>query len=137
MFPNKTRILVIDDMAAMRLRVINQLKSIGFVNIDQAENGQEGFDLLEKRRNEKDEVNLVISDLNMPIMTGIELLEKVRTSAIYSKLPYVMITAEGEKEQVIRALKLGVSDYLVKPVEKSLLVQKLAALWTKQPKGKE
>lgn len=132
MYPNETRILVVDDMAAMRLRVINQLKSMGFTNIDQAGNGQEAFDLLEKKRSENNPFDIVISDWNMPVMTGIDLLEKIRTNPAYENMPFVMVTAEGEKNQVVRALKSGVSDYLVKPVSAVLLTQKLTALHAKK-----
>ncbi len=131
MFPNETQILVVDDMFAMRLRVINQLKSMGFMNIEQAGNGQEAFELLEKKRSENLPVQLIISDWNMPVMTGIDFLQKVRTSDTYAKLPFVMVTAEGEKPQVIKALKSGVTDYLIKPVDKELLHQKLTGVWTK------
>ena len=124
MFPNETHILVVDDMSAMRLRVTNQLKWMGFSNILQAENGQAAFEILEKQTAEKQNVGLIISDWNMPVMTGVDLLLKVRSAAQYSKLPFVMVTAEGEKGQVIEALKRGVSDYLVKPIDKDLLKQK-------------
>lgn len=129
MFPIQTKILVVDDMAAMRLRLMNQLKAMGYTNIDQAENGQEAFEVLEKKRSENNAIELVISDWNMPVLSGIDLLEKVRSNIHYAKLPFIMVTAEGEKQQVVRALKIGVSDYLVKPVDKSVLGQKLASLW--------
>ncbi len=118
-------------MSAMRMRVSNQLKAMGFVNIEQAENGQEAFEKLEKMQTENKSVQLIISDWNMPIMSGLDFLLKVRASATYAKLPFVMVTAEGEKPQVIKALKSGVSDYLIKPVDKELLQQKLLGVWNK------
>ena len=131
MFPNEIQILIVDDMSAMRMRVSNQLKSMGFVNIEQAENGKEAFDKLEKMHNESKPIQLIISDWNMPVMSGLEFLQKVRTTETYAKLPFVMVTAEGEKPQVLKALKSGVSDYLIKPVEKELLRQKLLGVWNK------
>lgn len=131
MFPNETQILIVDDMSAMRMRVSNQLKAMGFVNIEQAENGQEAFDKIEKMQTENKPVQLIISDWNMPIMSGLDFLLKVRAFETYAKLSFVMVTAEGEKPQVIKALKSGVSDYLIKPVDKELLQQKLLGVWNK------
>ena len=131
MFASEIQILIVDDMSAMRMRMSNQLKSIGFINIEQAENGQEAFDKLEKMYTENKPVQLIISDWNMPIMSGLDFLQKVRTTESYAKLPFVMVTAEGEKPQVIKALKSGVSDYLIKPVDKELLQQKLLGVWNK------
>ena len=118
-------------MSAMRMRVSNQLKAMGFVNIEQAENGQEAFDKIEKMQTENKPVQLIISDWNMPIMSGLDFLLKVRAFETYAKLSFVMVTAEGEKPQVIKALKSGVSDYLIKPVDKELLQQKLLGVWNK------
>lgn len=131
MFPNECRVLVVDDMAAMRLRVTNQLTTIGFKQIEQAGNGQEAFDLMMKRKEENNPFQLVISDWNMPVLAGIDLLQKVRAVEEFKSLPFLMVTAEGEKEQVIRAIKTGVSDYLIKPVNIDALHQKLIAVWKK------
>ena len=131
MFSNDTRILVVDDVSALRLHVANQLKWMGFKEIEQAENGQIAFELLEKRRQQNQFFQLIISDWNMPVMTGIEFLKKVRSTEAYAKTPFVMLTSEVEKAEVIRALKSGVSDYLVKPIDKDLLQQKLLAVWAK------
>jgi len=132
MFPKATRILVVDDMAAMRLRITNQLTAMGFVSIEQAGNGEEAFAMLEKKRLENNSIELIISDWSMPVMTGIDFLEKIKANECYAKLPFIMVTAEGEKTKVIRALKAGVSDYLIKPVDKIVLEQKLLTIWAKQ-----
>lgn len=131
MFPKECKILVVDDMAAMRLRVTNQLGSIGYKNIEQAGNGQEAFDLMMLKKNENTPFDLVISDWNMPVLTGIDFLQKVRAIEEFKKLPFLMVTAEGEKEQVIRAIKTGVSDYLIKPVNIEALTLKLISVWKK------
>ncbi len=124
----ETKILVIDDMVAMRMRVMNQLKAMGFTKIEQAGDGKEAYELIVRRRSEENPFDLVISDWNMPVMTGIELLEKIRSDKDLKAMPFVMVTAEGEKLQVVRALKAGVTDYLIKPVNKEDLEKKLAAL---------
>ena len=128
MVPNETKILVVDDMATMRTRVINQLKGMGFSSIEQAGDGQQAYEILQQKMSEGNPIELVISDWNMPVMTGIELLEKLRSEKNFSALPFVIITAEGEKPQVMRALKSGVTDYLIKPVDKVVLEQKLMDL---------
>lgn len=131
MFPLETRILVVDDMAAMRLRVTNQLKSMGFNDIEQAGNGKEALAQLEKGKSEGKNFSLIISDWNMPEMTGIDFLVAVRAHETFKSIPFLMVTAEGEKQQVVRALKSGVSDYLIKPVDKILLEKKLISIWSK------
>lgn len=128
MAANEIKILVVDDMATMRLRVINQLKGMGYLHIEQASDGQEAYTLLQQKMDEGNPIELVISDWNMPNMTGIELLEKLRSEKGFSSLPFVMVTAEGEKPQVLRALKSGVTDYLIKPVDKVILQEKLCGL---------
>ena len=128
MFSKESKILVVDDMGAMRMRVINQLKSIGFLNVEQAADGLEAFNLIQKTQGTANPFELILSDWNMPQMSGIELLETLRANPKYTSLAFVMMTAEGEKLQVIRAVKSGVTDYLVKPVDKHILEQKLTAL---------
>lgn len=125
---NETKILIVDDMAVMRMRVINQLKGMGFIHIEQAGDGQEAYDILQKNKSEGTPIELVISDWNMPVMSGIELLEKLRAEKNFNSLPFVMVTAEGEKLQVLRALKSGVTDYLIKPVDRTVLEQKMSVL---------
>ena len=67
----------------------------------------------------------------MPAMTGIDFLIKLRSSENFKSLPFLMVTAEGEKQQVVKALKSGVTDYLIKPVDSILLQQKNVSIWTK------
>ena len=134
MFPKTIRILVVDDMAAMRMRISNQIKGFGFTHIDQAENGQQAWEKIESSLKEGNPFKLVVSDWNMPELSGVELLEKLRNTYKYKNLPFLMVTAEGEKEQVIRAIKSGVSDYVVKPVSKEDLEKKLENVWKKHNK---
>lgn len=131
MFPSNSLILVVDDMAAMRMRISNQIKGFGFDNIEQAENGKVAFDMLEDRHKEGTPFKLIVSDWNMPEMSGIELLQKIRGTFHHKNLPFLMVTAEGEKEQVIKAVQLGVSDYVIKPVNKESLQKKIENVWKK------
>ncbi len=131
MFPPDTRVLVVDDMAAMRIRVTNQLRVIGLKLVEHAGNGQDAFDLVMAREAEGKPFDLIISDWNMPVLTGIDFLQKVREIENFKKLPFLMVTAEGEKDKVIRAIKTGVSDFLIKPVNSEDLHLKLINVWKK------
>ncbi len=128
MFSVKSRILIVDDMATMRRLTVYQLGALGYSNIEQAGDGQQALDIILCGINEDNPIELVISDWNMPNMSGIELLEVVRRSRDIADLPFFLVTAEDEKTQVVRALKSRVSDYLLKPIDKNILEQKLLLL---------
>jgi len=114
------RILVVDDFHTMRRIVINLLKQLGFSNVVEAGDGKEA---LEKVHSDK--IDLVVSDWNMPNMTGIEFLKELRADERYKSLPFIMVTAEGKKENVIAAVHAGVSNYVVKPFNAATLKEKL------------
>jgi two-component system chemotaxis response regulator CheY len=114
------KILVVDDMSTMRRIVKNILKQLGFNNIEEAENGKEA---LEKLRAEA--YGLVVSDWNMPVMTGIELLRAVRADDLLKHIPVLMVTAEAQKDNVIEAVQAGVSHYIVKPFTAESLQEKI------------
>jgi len=115
-------VLIVDDFATMRRIVKGVLKDLGFKNIIEAENGKAALSELKK-----EEVGLVISDWNMPEMTGIELLKAVRAQDQFKSLPFIMVTAEGQKDNVLEAVKAGVTNYVVKPFTPETLKQKLEA----------
>lgn len=114
------RILVVDDFQTMRRIVINLLKQLGFSNVVEAADGRLALDKVHS-----DNIDLVISDWNMPNMTGIEFLQHLRADEKYKDLPFVMVTAEGKKENVIAAVHAGVSNYIVKPFNAATLKEKL------------
>jgi|TARA_Y100001960_G_C14655365_1_gene818055 two-component system chemotaxis response regulator CheY len=114
------RILVVDDFPTMRRIVINLLKQLGFSNVVEASDGKEA---LEKVRSDK--IDLVVSDWNMPNMTGIDFLKELRADEKFKALPFIMVTAEGKKENVIAAVHAGVSNYVVKPFNAATLKEKL------------
>jgi len=114
------KVLVVDDFSTMRKIVKNNLKGMGFNNIIEAENGQKALEELKK-----ESVGLIISDWNMPVMTGIELLKAVRGDAGLKSIPFIMVTAEGQKDNVMEAAKAGVSNYVVKPFTPDTFSEKL------------
>src|SRR3989338_5287346 len=108
----RTRILVVDDFASMREMMIKALNSLGMNDVLQAEDGEIALRAL---TNIEPPIELVISDWNMPNLNGIELLKKVRAHHRLRHLPFILVTTEGEKENVIEAVQAGVTNYIVKP----------------------
>ena len=120
-------ILVVDDMAAMRKILKTLLAQLGYKNVDEAEDGKQA---LEKLRQNPDKYGLVITDWNMPNMTGIELVQAIRSDEKLKHLPVLMVTAEAKKENVLMAIKAGVNNYIVKPFTAETLKEKLEAIFS-------
>ncbi len=114
------KILVVDDMSTMRRIVKNIMKQLGFANVDEAENGQDALDKLRA-----DSFGFVISDWNMPVMTGIDLLRAIRADDKLKGIPVLMVTAEAQKENLIEAIQAGVSNYIVKPFSAETIQEKM------------
>ena len=131
MFPKDTRVLIVDDMPKMREIVSSQVASLGYTDILKASNGREALDLLNQQFDRDKPIGLVFSDWNMPIMAGIDLLAEVRKSGKLQNVPFIMVTAEGKREQVMEAIKIGVSNYIVKPFPAVQLELKIKAVWDK------
>ncbi|MBI5007617.1 MAG: chemotaxis response regulator CheY [Nitrosomonadales bacterium] len=123
-----TKFLVVDDFSTMRRIVRNLLKELGFANVQEAE---DGVDALNKLRGEK--FDFVVSDWNMPNMTGIELLRNIRADAALKHLPVLMVTAEAKKENIIEAAQAGASGYVVKPFTAATLDEKLKKIFAAFP----
>jgi len=120
------KFLVVDDFSTMRRIVRNLLKELGFNNADEAE---DGVAALQKLRNGG--FDFVVSDWNMPNMTGLELLKAIRADADLKHLPVLMVTAEAKKENIIEAAQAGASGYVVKPFTAATLEEKLNKIFEK------
>jgi two-component system, chemotaxis family, chemotaxis protein CheY len=120
------KILVVDDFPTMRRIVKTLMRQNGYTNFVEAEDGQLGFKMLESMP----DIEFVISDWNMPNMTGLEFLKAVRADARFKHLPFLMVTAEAEKENIIEAVKSGVSNYIVKPFTGATLAEKIAKVYS-------
>lgn len=120
MFNFGIKVLAVDDFMTMRRIIKNLLKQIGFENIDEAEDGVQALNKLKIGN-----YGLVVSDWNMPNMEGIALLRNIRQDAALKDMPFLMVTAEAEKEKVIEAIKSGVDNYIVKPFTAEILKEKL------------
>lgn len=122
----KIKILVVDDFSTMRRIVKNILKQLGYENIEEAEDGAQAYNKLKSGG-----FGFVVSDWNMPNMDGLELLKKVRSDPELKGLPFLMVTAEAEKDKVIEAIKAGVSNYIVKPFTAEVLKEKMDRIFEK------
>lgn len=118
--PRNARILVVDDFASMRKIVHNLLADLGYSNVVEAGSGADALQIAQSGN-----VDLIITDWNMPSMTGLELLQQVRSSARCSSLPVLMVTAQAHRDEILAAAQAGVSDYIIKPFTTSTLKQKI------------
>jgi two-component system chemotaxis response regulator CheY len=119
-YDTNMRVLVVDDFSTMRRIVKNILRQLGFNNVVEADDGTTAWEVLNK-----DHIDFIISDWNMPQMTGIELLRKVRASEQFGHLPFLMVTAEAQQENIIEAAQAKVSNYIVKPFTADTMKQKI------------
>jgi two-component system chemotaxis response regulator CheY len=120
----KMKVLVVDDFSTMRRIVKNILRQLGFENIIEADDGESAVRKLESER-----IDFVISDWNMPKMSGLELLKWVRSHDEFKDLPFLMVTAEAQKENVLEAVKAKVSNYIVKPFTAETLSEKIEKIF--------
>jgi two-component system chemotaxis response regulator CheY len=121
------KFLVVDDFSTMRRIVRNLLKELGYTNVDEAEDGVVALQKLKGGGN----FQFVVTDWNMPNMTGIELLKAIRADAGLKHLPVLMITAEAKKENIVEAAQSGASGYIVKPFTAGTLDEKLGKIFEK------
>lgn len=131
MFPSGTKILIIDDMPSIRELVRNQLRGLGFIDIIEAEDGEDGWATILTKLGEAAPIELVISDWNMPKLKGLELLKRVRSDNRFASLPFILLTSEAEREQVTEAVMAGVSQYIVKPFSGKIFEDKLKTAYAK------
>jgi len=114
------KVLVVDDFATMRKVVRNLLKQVGYEDIVEAEDGVMALKALKSQK-----IDVIVSDWNMPNMSGLELLKAVRADAELAKTPFLMVTAEALQDNVVAAVKAGVNNYIVKPFTAEVLNEKI------------
>jgi two-component system, chemotaxis family, chemotaxis protein CheY len=114
------RYLVVDDFSTMRRIVKNLLQELGYQNIQEADDGETAWPMLQTGN-----FDFVITDWNMPHMPGLDLLKAIRADEKLKSLPVLMVTAEAKREQIVEAAQAGVSGYVVKPFTADILKQKL------------
>lgn len=134
MFSLETHFLVADDMPTMRELVKSQLRAMGYRKITEAADGDEALTRLLLAYKEDTPIDIVISDWNMPKMTGIDFLKQLRSNDKFKNLPFLLLTSESEKDQVTEAILAGVTQYLVKPFAPKSFEEKLKAVWARTQK---
>ena len=113
-------ILVVDDFSTMRRIIKGALKKAGFSNIIEAEDGKIALKELQKQK-----IGLIFSDWNMPNMSGLDLLKAVKGNEAYKNIPFIMVTAEGQRDHVLEAVSAGVDNYIVKPFTPETIAEKM------------
>jgi two-component system chemotaxis response regulator CheY len=119
------RILVVDDFSTMRRIVKNLLKELGFSNFSEAEDGALAWASVEAAGG----YDFIVSDWNMPNMTGIDFLRKVRSDPRFKDTPFLLITAEAKRSQILEAAEAGVNGYIVKPFTAATLNEKIQKIF--------
>ena len=114
------KILIVDDYSTMRRIVKNLLNDLGYTNTTEADDGRSAWPMLQTS-----DFDFVITDWNMPGMTGIDLLKQIRGDARLAKLPVLMVTAEAQRDQIIAAAQAGVNGYIIKPFTAVTLKEKI------------
>ena len=122
--------LVVDDLELMRAVTVNQLRAMGFEKIKSARHGAEALEMLRHTR-----FDAVLSDCNMPVMSGLELLKSIRADARLAHLPFLMVTAEAERQRIEEVISAGVSGLLVKPYNGATLKARLERLFMPQKRA--
>lgn len=135
MFGPSTKVLVVDDFKTMRRIVINALAQINLTNITECEDAADAWPLVEQAAKTNEPFQLIISDWNMPKMQGIEFLRRVRSYPLTQNLPFILVTAEAEQKNIIEALNLKVSNYIVKPFSPVLMAEKIMGAYQKHSKA--
>lgn len=115
------KFLVVDDSVTMRRIVINSLKNLGYNNFVEAGEGKEALDKLSS----EDGINFIITDWNMPVVSGLELVKTVRSDDKFSNIAILMVTTRGVKEDIMEALQAKVNNYVVKPFTPQILKEKI------------
>ena len=118
------KILVVDDFSTMRRIIKNLLRDLGFSNTDEADDGNSALPMLQTGK-----YDFLVTDWNMPGMTGIELLQHVRSDDSLKSLPVLMVTAEAKRDQIVAAAQAGVNGYVVKPFTAAVLKEKIEKIF--------
>ena len=118
------KILIVDDFSTMRRIIKNLLRDLGFSNTQEADDGQTALPMLQSGN-----FDFLVTDWNMPGMTGIDLLRAVRADEKLSTLPVLLVTAEQKREQIVEAAQAGVNGYIVKPFTAEVLKEKIGKIF--------
>lgn len=119
----KVKILIVDDEDSSQHLLKNHLVNLGFLDMVSAEDGEAALKILQSQK-----IDLIIADWHMPGKNGIEVYETLQEDKELKSIPFLMITAESDKEQVMKAMKIGIRNYIIKPVYSHVLKEKINSL---------
>lgn len=131
MYPSDSKFLVVDDSSFSRTSVVSALKDMGFWKIMEADGAKSAVAIFQEAEQTKDPVHLVVLDLHMPEMTGLQLVKWVRTVDRIKDIPIIVITASQDRTDVLEAGKLGVTHFMIKPFDAQQLKDRLGTAWKK------
>ena len=114
------KILIVDDFATLRMSLKSVLEQLGYPEMDEAKDGQEAIDKLKEK-----DYDLIISDIDMPVMNGFELLDYIKKDDNLKNIPVIFLTAKAEREKIVESIKAGLDAYITKPFSISTLPQKI------------
>lgn len=118
------KILIVDDFSTMRRIIKNLLRDLGFTNTDEADDGNTALPMLRSGK-----YDFLVTDWNMPGMSGLDLLKEVRADENLKKMPVLMVTAEAKRDQIVAAATAGVNGYVVKPFTAAVLKEKIEKIF--------
>ena len=131
MFDKNTRFLIVDDLKTIRSLLKDILKKLGFTKINEAEDGNKALMMLREAVGTDKPFGFIISDWNMPNKTGLALLQDCLADDDLKDIPFLMVTIESEREYVLKAIEMGVSDFVVKPFTAKTIEQKITGIWSR------
>lgn len=129
MFPAETRILLAEDTEITRAILKQMLGKLGYKRVTEVENGVAAWDEIERSIRSQSPYKLLIVDWNMPQMNGLDLLKKIHSFEETRNISFILLTSNTDKEQVVEAIKAGVSVYIAKPFPAAVLEKKLKEAW--------
>lgn len=129
-----TRFLIVDDFSTMRKIIKKTLVELGYTSVEEAANGVQAWEMIEAKKKENSPYQFIISDWNMPEMSGLDLLKKFKADPVNKQVPFLMATAESEQSQIVEAIKSGCDDYVVKPFSPQIIKDKIAKVHEKYSK---
>lgn len=128
------RILAVDDCLTIQTMMVQCLNELGFENITLADDGEEAINLVAKNTQDGSPFDLIISDIRMPNMNGLDFLKLVRGAMKDKKVPFLMVSAENDQSIVLEAISQGVDQYIIKPFNTDMLATKLVKIFEKKQK---
>ncbi len=135
MFPDHTKFLIADDTKTIRTLLKEILSKLRYKDVHEAEDGNQALAMMKSAADENSPFTFLIIDWNMPGLTGLDLLEIRNADKRFKDIPFLMVTIESERDYVLRAVAMGVSDFIVKPFSENTIKTKMQSIWNRSRRG--